>query len=829
MENIFLKLLNMSITAGWLILAVIVLRLLLKKAPRWISCLLWALVAVRLICPVSLESIFSVIPSSETIQRNIVYDDTVNADNPGQPVSNGLVINSGMEFVDNMANPMFQESPVPKPESGADPLQAWLGAAGVIWAAGAGIILLYAVVSYIRLYLRIRTAVRLQGIIYQSEFVDTPFIFGVLRPRIYLPSGMPEEIRIPVIAHEQAHLQRFDNYWKILGYALLTVYWFHPLCWAAYILFCKDMEMACDEKVIRNYSARQKKEYSEALLTCSLSRKTIVVCPLAFGEVSVRERIQSVLHYRKPAFWLTVTAVIVCVAAGFCFLTDPVEKDSLQSSVAEPEEGSTGGISENISAGPDEAGNPKDDGTGREMDSPSEMVSKWVSAFVRGNGDEIAAMVSEKVMADFEVRGLLTGPEGQRAFGESDFWPVDEEKDVRVKTVDDGYAEIYYYAWSREPHVTVWKESISYEQQDGRYVITSEELARFENISSAETFDLAYGYYPIDGTRIDYAGNGAGEELNSMAQLNSAERYRRLLEPESAVTELLNLSDDPAEVKVEAIPKGYDMQGVTITFLKDEVSVKVGVVQPYGEGGIWVPQDYRVNPLNRFMGMDWQEIKSRNLSPENPDWWDVICMGRIPEKGIFLYGYNDEECSFQGAAIEIGGKVNYFDWIYSSPRSLLPEYYWDETTQRLQVALNIYTGTGAAAQSLHVLQLKEDGSLRDNAFELDSFSDILSEKIQFVFDEESRLLTLTDSSSQKQLAVVPIEEGKVTDLELGVISEFILGETIMFRVETGYYRDGSYAVAEYENMPELLMEVLLRETEDGIEFDLGDIIVTSQP
>ena len=293
MQEIFLKLFNMSITAGWLILAVMVLRILLKRAPKWIVCLLWGLVAVRLACPVSLESVFSLIPSGETVRQEVLF-------------SERPVIDSGIRLVDNVVNPMLRESFTPQPGDSVNPLQVVLFIAGVLWAAGALGMLLYAGAGYGRLRWKLRTAVRLEEPVYLSEFVDTPFVFGVLRARIYLPVQMPEGMREPVIAHEKAHLARRDHLWKILGYFLLAVYWFHPLCWAAYALFCKDMELACDERVIREYDSAQKRAYSEALLECSLKKRTVIACPLAFGEVGVKDRIRSVVNYKKPAFWVVM-------------------------------------------------------------------------------------------------------------------------------------------------------------------------------------------------------------------------------------------------------------------------------------------------------------------------------------------------------------------------------------------------------------------------------------------------------------------------------------------------------------------------------------------
>lgn len=310
MQDIFLNILNMSITAGWLILAVFTLRFLQKGTPKWFICLLWLLVAVRLVCPFTFESIFSVVPSSETIHKEMLIS--------AQPA-----IDSGMALVDNMINPIISSSFAPKQENSVTPLQICFFIAMLIWIGGMGVMLLYAAIRYLQLYRRVRTAVRFNGSIYISEFVETPFILGIVRPRIYLPSGMDSTILDPVISHEQAHIRRGDHLWKPLGYLLLTVYWFHPLCWIAYSLFCKDLEFACDEKVIKNYSTHQKKIYSEALLACSINPHTISACSLAFGGMGVYDRIKTVLHYKKPTRWMIMAGIITCAAVTICFVTDP--------------------------------------------------------------------------------------------------------------------------------------------------------------------------------------------------------------------------------------------------------------------------------------------------------------------------------------------------------------------------------------------------------------------------------------------------------------------------------------------------------------------------
>lgn len=307
MDTIFLKLLNMSIAAGWLIIAVTVLRLLIKKAPKWITCALWALVAVRLCCPFALESSFSLIPRAETIPL---------ADNPS---SQNPVFYSGVLY--NTSTNNFSANS--RAAVSARQPHTLLAGARLIWIVGLCIMLCYALISFLRIHHSIQEAVPLQEKIWICDAVRSPFILGLVRPRIYLPSAL-EHAQLPyVLAHEQAHLKRRDHWWKFLGYMLLAVYWFHPLVWLAYILFCRDLELACDEKVIKNMDLTGKKAYSSALVSCSMPRQMMTVSPLAFGEIGVKERVKTVLNYKKPAFWIVIAAAIACIGVAVCFLTNP--------------------------------------------------------------------------------------------------------------------------------------------------------------------------------------------------------------------------------------------------------------------------------------------------------------------------------------------------------------------------------------------------------------------------------------------------------------------------------------------------------------------------
>ena len=344
MEMIFLNVFNRSLAAGWLILAVIVVRFLLKKAPRRLSCVLWAVVAVRLLCPFFPASSFSLIPSGETISAEAVR------------FAPAPAIDSGIPALNEALNPMIGERFAPAPGTSVNPLYIWTAVAGIVWLVGVAVMAGYALLGSLRMRSVVREAVPLGmcGELYETGEVGTcaephrarpletgaalpdnvwlcdavrsPFILGIVRPKIYLPSGITREQMLCILAHEQAHVERLDHCLKPFGWLLLSVYWFHPLVWIAYMLFCRDLELACDEKVVGGMDLDGRKAYSHALLACSLQRKMIFSYPLAFGEIGVRERVKGILHYRKPAGWLAAVAVLACAAVAVCFLTDPKEK-----------------------------------------------------------------------------------------------------------------------------------------------------------------------------------------------------------------------------------------------------------------------------------------------------------------------------------------------------------------------------------------------------------------------------------------------------------------------------------------------------------------------
>lgn len=311
MNELFLKIINMSISASWLILAVLILRLVLKKAPKWVNVLLWGIVAVRLICPFSFESALSLIPSAETFPEKVISGPSFDVQTGITPVDNRIN--------DYLGDRYFEGVTVP-----ANNGNHMMTILTIVWTIGILLLVAYTIISYWRLHREIDTAVRYKGNIFQSENVSSPFVLGLIKPRIYLPFSINGQDLEHVVAHEQAHIRRKDHWWKPLGFLLLTIHWFNPFMWLSYVLLCRDIEFACDEKVIRELGNEQRADYTQALVACSINRRTIAACPLAFGEVGVKDRVKSVMNYKKPAFWIITLAVIACVIVAVCFLTNPM-------------------------------------------------------------------------------------------------------------------------------------------------------------------------------------------------------------------------------------------------------------------------------------------------------------------------------------------------------------------------------------------------------------------------------------------------------------------------------------------------------------------------
>ncbi len=351
MKDLFIALLNMSISATWLIAAVVLVRLCMGKAPKWIRGVLWAMVALRLVVPFALESPISLVPDVQISADASITDEAEDAPSTEQvytpPVTDAPVINTpvvtpdvpsvseptidtpiiGAPIVDGpvIDEPVFtpDEAPEEEPVTVADEKKGVdiRSICAIIWAVGVLAMAAYCVGSYWRLKIILMGAVRVGDGVYESEWIKSAFVLGILRPIIYIPRALPASEREYVIAHERVHISRFDYILKPLGFLILALHWFNPSVWLAYILYCRDIELACDEKVIKGYSVEQIKGYSRALVSCGEGHSRMLVCPIAFGEVGIKERVKNILNYKKPTFWIIIGAVVLCVIVAICFMT----------------------------------------------------------------------------------------------------------------------------------------------------------------------------------------------------------------------------------------------------------------------------------------------------------------------------------------------------------------------------------------------------------------------------------------------------------------------------------------------------------------------------
>lgn len=500
-DGVFLNMINRSISAGWLILAVMVLRLFLKKSPKWVSCLLWAIVAVRLICPFSIESVFSLIPTTETLSPYMVQ------------YSAKPVIDSGIAIVDDVVNPVFTGSFAPDPQhvGSINPLHGYIIMGAFIWLTGMAVLLIYAPISYGRVRKKVQEAVLSRENIWLCDNVKSPFILGIFRPRIYLPSGMEGEQIEFVLAHEHAHLSRKDHWWKPLGYLILVVYWFHPLMWAAYLLFCRDVELACDEKVIRNLDMSEKKAYSHALVSCSMQRKRVWACPLAFGEVGVKERVKTVLRYKKPAFWVRAAAVMACVIVAVCFLTNPesqadadeIQNENIEGTVAVKPMTSTGytGYDELIA----EAREALENHTGLPGVYPSDMSGNF-SSVIYANWDYETLGYLIRDIDGNGVAELIFGENGE------DGW---DGIVYNIYTISDGAVVRILEGWERSRYYLCENGCIAHEGSDGAgdniynyYRLNGAGLAVVESVK----FHVVQG---TDGFRNEWLYSTESDEYES--------------------------------------------------------------------------------------------------------------------------------------------------------------------------------------------------------------------------------------------------------------------------------------------------------------------------
>lgn len=399
---------------------------------------------------------------------------------------------------------------------------------------------------------------------YQCGQISSPFLFGLAPARIYVPFSVSGQELSFVLKHELAHKKHGDHITKLIGYLIVAIYWFQPLVWGAYVLFCRDIEMARDESVVWELGESCKKSYSKALLTCSVNHSSVSAFPVAFGEIGVRDRVKKILDYQRPKLRVVLTAAVLCAAVTLGFATEARSKDADKKVQAEYN------ASEKIVEG----------------------VETWARAFCARDVKTVLKMLDTSGRSSLEKQDIL---EGEHSFGWSSPWPwepevVDDGENFRIVSADAQTAEILYYAWTSDPHITVWHQVITYQyaEEEGLLQISGTSNEVLDNIHTAKQFDVAYPNGEIDGTRMDYwHGNGVGESLEQQSP-------RSLARPDTAAAYLLNIQTDTDEVRTKTSKEDGDTV-VTFYFSQDGGSASVKMVQPYGENGIWVVQTYAEN------------------------------------------------------------------------------------------------------------------------------------------------------------------------------------------------------------------------------------------
>lgn len=559
-RRMFLEVLYRSMTAGGIVLMILLLRILLRRVPKIYSYRLWILVLYRLLCPFTLVSSCSLLgifdkadagqiqviengTFSETQMREMSQkDQTVLPDMDAAAVDAGQSVYEGIHLSRNVN------------------LALWV--AFHVWEAGLLLMLFYGIVSLLFLGYRLKGAMKVRDNIYLSDYVPTPFVLGIIRPRIYLPSSLEEREWEYVVLHEKLHIRRGDHIVRILSFVTLAIYWFHPLIWVAFYLSGRDMEMSCDEAVIRKMDKDVRADYSTSLLQLSTGRWWSGGIPLAFGEKDVKKRIENVMCFQEPKLVAVGAAMAVLVAAVAVLGTDPVPSQAL-------------------------------DTLRQSSDTLQELANTWAQAFCDRDGDRIAALCTEEKRGELEREDLLSGHAAGYSFGWSSPWPWDFQKDYRIIKCTPQDTVILYYAWTSDPHVTVWQEHLTWQQADAEYLVAESSITFLNDLSDSESFYMAYSM-GINGTPIDYLTNGAGESLNENAMRDKADGryYQDLFTPQTAAGFLLNLSKDEGKVVVRAGDAQADGSvRVSIDFVEDGRRKEVQMIQPYGQDGIWIPQN----------------------------------------------------------------------------------------------------------------------------------------------------------------------------------------------------------------------------------------------
>lgn len=596
LSQIFLTFLYKNMTVSVVIIAVLLARLLLRKMPKKYSYILWSIVGIRMIFDLPFATNISVFnlfrgfaKRSSTMGTMLTGSHKTNLQ--GATDALNTIGTTGTSTAHASRNTTVGAMTHTLTTS-----QMVLGILGLLWLIVVALFVAYGIYSYVKCRLLVRTAVIARDIIpdshkkkgivsvWECDRIPSPFVFGIIRPRIYIPFRMPKQEQAYILAHEQCHIRRLDPLWKLIAFLLLAVYWWNPLVWCAFFYMVRDMEMSCDEAVIEQFGNEIKQGYSNSLLSFAMERHPYSFAPIAFGEGDAGRRIKNVLNFKKPHTWVAILVIVLLVVVCVSCLTNG--KNKISSETASDTENS-----QMPQQTVETTETPIDSVNSSTVEAPLSRVDQWAQAFCSRDVRTIQDMATDDAKNELKEENLL---DDNGNFGWSSPWPwFDEESGMpayQITQSDDTSATILYYAQVSDPHVTVWKETLQYTRKDDKIEIAHEELQMLNFIASGSEFENAYPK-GIQNTPIDYQANGLGETLNEhaiSANGMSPDGEYNLTDPMEAAQYLLNLLRNDGKVEITADKKDKTQVELKVHFTEDDITHHITMIRPWGEDGIWV-------------------------------------------------------------------------------------------------------------------------------------------------------------------------------------------------------------------------------------------------
>lgn len=596
LSQIFLTFLYKNMTVSVVIIAVLLARFLLRKMPKKYSYILWSIVGIRMIFDLPFATNISVFNLFRGFAKR---SSTMGTMLTGSRKTNLQGATDALNTIGTTGTSTAHASRNTTVGAMTHTLttsQMVLGILGLLWLVVVALFVAYGIYSYVKCRILVRTAViahdiipdthKKKGIVsvWECDRIPSPFVLGIIRPRIYIPFRMPKQEQAYILAHEQCHIRRLDPLWKLIAFLLLAVYWWNPLVWCAFFYMVRDMEMSCDEAVIEQFGNEIKQGYSNSLLSFAMERHPYSFAPIAFGEGDAGRRIKNVLNFKKPHTWVAILVIVLLVVVCVSCLTNG--KDKISSETASDTENSQ---MPQQTVETTEA--PIDSVNSSTVEAPLSRVDQWAQAFCSRDVRTIQDMATDDTKNELKEENLL---DDNGNFGWSSPWPwFDEESGMpayQITQSDDTSATILYYAQVSDPHVTVWKETLQYTRKDDKIEIAHEELQMLNFIAGGTEFENAYPK-GIQNTPMDYQANGLGETLNEhaiSANGMSPDGEYNLTDPMEAAQYLLNLLRNDGKVEITADKKDKTQVELKVHFTEDDITHHITMIRPWGEDGIWV-------------------------------------------------------------------------------------------------------------------------------------------------------------------------------------------------------------------------------------------------